>query len=382
MTTSILGYLETEYLELPYLQPAASAGFANQFSGAHIKPLGLELFALSGTTKSSAVQFKISTVSHVSCPGDDGYLQASYLETPYLAPYLCAAIGVQLDVQILQGNAVQLTVVNYNTNRIRVLFDIKSRGTVNTNWSSNSTLPSTTNSFDVNNLNTDIEEQVFRSNNTTTGIALVCDAGSGINVFLDTFVMTNHNLTSSAIVTLIGDNNPAFSSPGINLTFTMTENRFVYIADDFPLSGFRYWRLNIDDNTNSNPFIEIGVIGFGSSALFNQNCFSDQIFQKETDYKDSVFTEGFTNVENERTVKGSLGLAFKSIQYNSQDYKTLETIIDSVKTTLKSFWIPDPQEPLRFLKFSKLKEIPAQRHNYKGPDADYVDLNIQLDESL
>lgn len=374
------GYLEQDYLEDNYLSGVVTAGLGVEFLGKTFRTTGVQFFGSSVSEQGLGIQYKTTNLGVVQCPAGDGYLENNYLEGPYLAGYICTGVGIEFSVLVLSGTAVQLTVVNYNTNRIRVLCDVESRGTVDDNWTSNSTLASSTDSFNINNVNTDIVEQVWRSNNQKTGIILECDAGVGRNIFLDTFVMLNHNLTTSASVNLIGDDDPAFGSPGVNIPLVITEDRFVYIAPDFPLSGFRYWRISIDDNTNPNAYLQIGVIGFGSSEIMNQNCYRDAITQKYVDHKDSVFTEGFTNVMNERSVTGGLTLQFSNLIYDSQDWNTLQSIFDYAKTTLKCFWIPDPQIPLRFLKFSKLKEIPVERHNYKGED--YVGFTVNLDESL
>jgi hypothetical protein len=100
------------------------------------------------------------------------------------------------------------------------------------------------------------------------------------------------------------------------------------------------------------------------------------------DHKDTVFTEAFSNVMNERALTNSLSLNFKDITYNSNDWKTLQAAFNTARTTLKCVWIPDPKFPLRFLTFAKMKEMPKQQHNYIGGNADYVSFTLNLDESL
>lgn len=389
-----LDYLEGPYLDFFYLtgqtysslgvevkgEDLGSNSLGVQLAGKDAEGTGVELFGFTEAPNLGfGVQLQESNIGHSNCNVGRGYLEKDYLEDPYLAGYICAGLSVQLEVQTLKGLGVQLNVVQYNTNRLRVLCNIDSRGDGN-NWTANSTLPSSTDSFDVNNLNTDIVEQEYRSNNIVTGVALTCDGGVGTNIFLDTFVMKSHNLTTSAAVTLIGDNDPAFGSPGFNETFAITEDDFVYIAPDAPTVGYRYWRLNIDDPTNPSGIIKIGVIAFGASDVLNDNCFKDVVLKSPKDHVDTVFTEGFTNVMNERTVTNALKLDFTNIIFDSSDWNTLQRIFKYAKTTLKCFWIPMPQYPTRFLMFSKLKELPKETHNQKGED--YVSLTVNLDESL
>lgn len=388
-------YLENEYLEYPYLTGQTIAGLGVEVKGEDLasqslgvelegkkgKGIGVELFGFTEADPIGyGVQLQESNIGHTQCEDGQGYLEEAYLQDqPYLVGYICAGLSVQLEVQTTTGLGVQLNVIQYNTNRLRVLCDIDSRGDGN-NWTANSTLPSSTDSFNVNNLNTDIVEQEYRSNNVVTGIALTCDGGIGTNIFLDTFIMKSHNLTTSAVVTLIGDDDPAFGSPGFNETFAMTTDDFVYIAPDAPITGFRYWRLNIDDPTNPDGIIKIGVVAFGASEVLNNNCFRDVVIKSPKDHKDTLFTEGFTNVMNERSLTKALKLDFSNILYDSLDWNTLQRIFNSSKTTLKCFWIPMPQYPTRFLMFAKMKEMPRETHNQKGED--FVNLTVNLDESL
>ena len=60
----------------------------------------------------------------------------------------------------------------------------------------------------------------------------------------------------------------------------------------------------------------------------------------------------------------------------------MREIFEYAGTTLKCLYIPVPQQASRFAVFAKMNEIPAETHNYKGADADYVDFSISVDESL
>jgi hypothetical protein len=237
-------------------------------------------------------------------------------------------------------------------------------------------------------LNTDIVEQIWRSEQgTSSGISLVCDTGLPQGIFLDTLAILNHNMTKSANVTLLGSNNSNFSTIGTSIPIQIRQENAFYIAQGLPNFGYRYWKLLIDDATNQDGFVSVGSILFGSSKIFQGECFVDEIEFELKDYNDTVRTEGFTNVSNSRALKRKVRLEFRSLDSSLQNFKTMRNIFETYRTTHKCLWIPTP-DPLdgevtaRFAVFGKLSAIPSERHNSKGPKADYVTFNIEVDESL
>jgi hypothetical protein len=68
--------------------------------------------------------------------------------------------------------------------------------------------------------------------------------------------------------------------------------------------------------------------------------------------------------------------------YGKSNFQSMREIFDYAGVTLKCLYIPVPQQASRFAVFGKLADIPAEEHNYKGADADYVDFSIDVDESL
>jgi hypothetical protein len=57
------------------------------------------------------------------------------------------------------------------------------------------------------------------------------------------------------------------------------------------------------------------------------------------------------------------------------------------RTVNKCLWIPTPSETnqeitARFAVFGKMATIPTEKHNNKGPSADYVTFTADVDESL
>lgn len=294
------------------------------------------------------------------------------------------ALGFQADSIAVLQMGFQATIVIYNDNRLRVLCNFPSRGLTTTNWTATSTEPG---DYDVNNLDTDIQEQIWRSaTGVVTSVNLTCDTGIPQGIAVDTIFIDNHNFTSSASVVVQASNDPGFGTIGFTTTMQVTEDRMFYIKPTAALEQYRYWRFNINDPTQPAGFISIGIIAFGSSIIFQDNCFTDQIRYEVRDFADTVPTEGFTNVSNSRALRNILGLEFRSIDSSERSFELLDDIFRDARTVLKCLWIPTPSSTdqeltKKFAAFGKLTRLPVRVHNNKGPDLDYATFTIEVDES-
>lgn len=349
------------------------------------KPLGFQSRRLfQGKEKPKGVQFRKVKNAHYQCFGG-GYLnEEPYLsEHYYLNPLMCVAAGFQFEPAREKKLAFQFRSALYNTTNLRILMDFPSRGTSGTNWTASSTQPSSTNSFSVNNINTDIVEQYWRSaTGTTTSVTLSCDTELPQGVYLDTLAILNHNLTGSASIFLQGSSDPAFGTIPVNVELEYEASNMYYIAPTLPNDAYRYWRLEISDPGSSDNFLRIGTIVFGSSMIFSQESFVDRVRFGQKQFVDQVYTEGFTNVSNDRGKKRYLSLEFRNLLYGRANFNAMRSLFEYAGITLKCLYIPVPQQASRFAVFGKLSDIPAEEHNYKGADADYVDFSIEVDESL
>lgn len=289
------------------------------------------------------------------------------------------AVGFQVNRIQFKAILYQINRIIYNTKRLRVLLDFASRGTTGTNWTATSTAAG---DFSVNNLNTDIVEQCWRSGDSKI-VSLTCDTQVSQGVFVDTIAILGHNLTRSATIEVQASNSPLFSSYPLNFFIETNRTANVYwVAPTAPTVSYRYWRFAIRDQTNTNPNLQIGSIVFGSSILMVANDITDSVRRSTKHFSDKVQTEGFTNVSNDRAIKYGLGVEFRSIAYDGTDYTNLRRIFDTARTSLKCLWIPTPEYAERFAVFGKLAAIPEEQHNALGPTADYVSFNVDVDESL
>jgi hypothetical protein len=351
-----------------------SKSYGAQFKGLIYQdsPYGAQLKSIN--TKEATYGSQFQGIIQAVRPYGVQFLGRIYKENLY---------GAQLTSVRNVETGMQIRSVLYNVTQIRVLCDFASRGTSPNNWNvaSGGTAASSTNGFNVNNLNTDIVEQVYRS--TATSIQITCDTGIPQGAFVDTLGILNHNMTRSANVLFEGSNVSDFSVTTAIAQFNPIQKNAYWLSPEAPLTSYRYWRITIQDATNQNGYIEIGTIVFGSADVFTtQENFVDRVIFSQKQFKDQVFTEGHTNVSNDRGKKRSLTLEFKNLIYQKQNWNILSGLFETYGTTHKCLWIPEPRDPGRFAVFGKLSELPQEEHNYKGLDADYVAVNLTVDEAL
>lgn len=352
------GYLEQEYLTQEYL--------GNYFCV--YGPMQVNLVITE--EKVSAAQVELNVVDHLK----HLTLQVELNIVDHLN-----YTGMQINRERVTPTGLQVLRVLYNTNRLRILCEFPSRGTTGANWTSTST---ETGDFSVYNLNTDIVEQVWRSNGATS-VILVCDTQVSQGTLVDTMAMLNHNLTTSATISFEGSNSAIFSPVGITIPIESTEDNIYYIAPEFPTTQYRYWRFIINDVTNPDGFLQIGTIVFGTTVILQGENFVDELTRRTKHFSDKVNTEGFTNVSNDRALKYATQMEFRNIQYGRGNFRNLKDIFKTARTSLKCLWIPDPQDPPRFAVFGKMTQIPEERHKNMGADAaDNVDFSLEIDESL
>ena len=385
MTTNIiLGYHSLPNHAFAYHAAHASGTEGAQFLSKRTGDAGAQVFFSITGDGSLGISFAgWSNVGHTNCDGFPGYHSYPYHSGPYHAGRRCGGIGAQFKALKTEGIGAQVRAAIYNTTNLRIMCEFPSRGD-GSNWTASSTKASSTSSFDVLNLNTDIVEEYWRSDDAVvTGVLLDCDVGMGNVVFLDTLAFLNHNLTTSANVTLIGSDNSGHAPPGKVTVLQMEDQSdFVYVEPELPVVGYRYWRIAIDDATQPDNFLKIGTIVFGQALIFAGECFVDRVRKTPVNYADSIPTEGFTNVQNDRGIKNKIRLEFRNILYNGPNWTKLnDEVFLTARTILKCLWVPTPQFPLRFMTFAKMTRIPEQLHNVKAEYMDYVDFVIETDES-
>jgi hypothetical protein len=403
--------------------------------------VGMQSLASTSSTNNSGMQAELNIVDHTQALGMEAkqdtlshvthgkYLNEPYMSEAYMAEKMCAFLGMQAEITINttdpngmqslmqivdQENAVgmqtaaqvtdelnpvgmqalsiqafimgmQARISIYNATNVRIMCEFASRGITTTNWTASSTEPG---DFDVNNLDSDIQEEIWRSaTGVVTGITLDTDTGLPQGIFVDTIAILNHNISSSGTVTVLGADDAAFTTIGTTIPMQRTDDNMYYIAPALPTVGHRYWRFVIDDATNPDGFVSVGIILMGTADIFQGECLTDSIRFQHNDFADKIETEGFTNVANSRALKKSIGLEFRSLRFQDRNFRILRDIFTTYRTTHKCLWIPTPsatdmEVTGRFAVFGKISALPSEQHNSKGPTEDYVDLTLDIDESL
>lgn len=288
-------------------------------------------------------------------------------------------VGCQVEIFGSSALAGQARVVIYNTDKLRILSDFPSRGTTGLNWTASSTQAG---DFSVNNLNTDIVEQYWRSaTGDTTNIELICDTEVAQGIFVDTFALLGHNFSGSASVFLDASNDPGFSvAETVAIVLERNENAY-WIAPTVPLVSYRYWRLRVSDTSNPDGFIRIGTVVFGSAIIFAGECFVDQVKLGNRQFTDVVQTEGFSPVKNDRGQKRNLQLEFRNLRYLRSNFTNMRQLFEDKSTLLKCLWLPTPRYASRFAVFGRMTEIPTETHNDLGVDSNFVDFSLNVDEA-
>jgi hypothetical protein len=405
-TTTYLGYLETDYLVGPYLtdyqalgavgmqieliivdRPKALAMEVERIVQNALEPVGIEVERFIDDFPTARGMEVLRVIRDFPEPlGAQVSRTIANRPDPQAMQILRIivdrpdAAGMQVDRLNAALIGMQVTLRLYNVNRLRILADFPSRGVDGLNWTATST---EVGDFDVNNVNTDIVEQVWRSETGTTSVTLTSDTQITQGSAIDTLALLNHNLTTSAVVTVEGSDNPSFAPVEQSFNLEATRLNAYYIAPEFPPLQSHYWRIIIADPTNPNSFLQIGTIVYGTAIIFQGECFTDNVRRQRKHFADKIPTEGFTSYSNDRALKRAIGLEFRMLAFQGGNWRSIDNLFDLVRTSLKALWIPDPQDPERFGIFGKLATIPDELHRNLGDEAsDTLDFSIELDESL
>lgn len=313
----------------------------------------------------------------------------------YCVPTGYEALGAQVRLVTpgVQRLGIQVRLVAYNITNLRILWEMKSDGTTSNNFTASSEAST---DKGVVNLKSDVIEKYWQSTSASTQW-VQWDAGSGRTISLDTLALIGHNLTSSAVVTLIGYGGSGDSAPAntaawdaldayatLTLSDDPDEENLIYIHPNTPANSYRHWRLKIHDPTNPDAFLRAGRLVAGSALVFNgENCL-DEIELTNVNYKDETRLNGFAGIANNRALKKNLALKFRNLDRVSlTNYRLLRRYLQYCRDTLKALIIVDPSSETakyQFTAFAKLKQMPREMHKYIDENSSYTSLELEYDE--
>lgn len=293
-------------------------------------------------------------------------------------------VGTQARLIRISSLGDEVTLVIYNITQLRILENMVSRGTPalgGANWTSDVALR--TGDFGTENLNTDILEQRCETESVPAQWILTCNTGIPQGAFVDTLAILEHNLTKSARIEFQGSDDPLFGTVGFSTVLTSELKNTYWISPSLPNEGFIYWRLLIDDITNTEDGLFIGAIVFGSASIMTvSETFENPATFGWSHYKDASDTEGYRKVSNDRALRKRLSLAFSNLKYDGGNFEMLRDYWLSAKTDIACLIIPRPTKPSALAVFSKLTNLPSEEHNAISDDDHYVSFTLDWDESL
>jgi len=82
-------------------------------------------------------------------------------------------------------------------------------------------------------------------------------------------VLYDHNFTSVATLTLMASSGDVWASPAYSQVLTVAATKILYYITT--TENYRYWRLGIEDNTNSDSYVEIGSMFLGEYTELVKN---------------------------------------------------------------------------------------------------------------
>ncbi len=323
---------------------------------------------------------------------NNDYATEAYCLYPYCAPVGYTAVHTSVTTYGVGFTLIPVSVrlSAYNITNLRILWEIESDGITTNNFTASSEMST---DKGVVNLKSDIVEKYWES----TGVAaewFQWDTGANLTMAIDTLALIDHNLSSSAIVTVKGYGTGAEAAPGswaavdiyatLEMSTDPTQTKLIWISPNLPTDEYRHWRVDIVDPTNSESSLRIGRFLAGSALVFNgENCL-DEVDQMENNFKDEQSLTAFSRIANNRALKNSLTIRFRNLNRVSQfNYRALKRYMTYCRDTLKALVIIDPStedSKYEFTVFAKLDRMPRQVTKYIDEDNSYTTLDLELNE--
>ena len=110
-----------------------------------------------------------------------------------------------------------------------------------------------------------------------TAQSIVVNAGTGNVMSANCIVIAAHNLSGSASISIQGNTADTWATPGASAAATQRDGIIVYyFSADW---SFQYYRYLIDDQTNTDGYIEIGRISLAEYMEFDPNSLSNFVIE-------------------------------------------------------------------------------------------------------
>lgn len=113
--------------------------------------------------------------------------------------------------------------------------------------------------YPASNLQDAILSSVWRSAGVTSENIVI---NLGTASAADIVFLANHNLTSSATITLQANSSDSWGAPPFSETLTWESG---IINKAFTSASYQYWRVVLADSTNTDGYLKLGGIGLGAA---------------------------------------------------------------------------------------------------------------------
>jgi len=181
---------------------------------------------------------------------------------------------------------------------------------------------------------------------TPTAQTLVIDLGSAKSV--DTVAVLGHNLSGSAAVSVEAHTADSWGTPALS-SVGLTYNSAAILQYWGSAAVFRYWRFTLDDATNSDGYVEAGVLWLGTFLAIDPSSLdSFTVTKKRSDTvtygrdRQKYATEGVGWREFKLSFPRTGGTALAAIQTMYDTVGNHGSVIFSNFDNLRTYEIVEP----------------------------------------
>lgn len=157
---------------------------------------------------------------------------------------------------------------------------------------------------------------------------------------LDYIHISNHNITSGATVKLQGNATDSWGSPTVDQTLNYNSTYDYWYYNFSSTQSYQYWRLYIDDPTNTDGYIQIAYIYMGEELVM-PGMTSTQSIPYISNASVNKSLSGHTYGDRRVRLKGG-GITFPIIEdTEKKDIETFFDYTDIIIPFLLMFWEDD-----------------------------------------
>lgn len=176
--------------------------------------------------------------------------------------------------------------------------------------------------FPLSNLKNTKTTKFFRSL-SDTGLRIVVNQEA---LKADWFFLLNHNLTAGATIKLEANTSDAWASPAFSETVTWKSGT---ISHNFTEQTYSFWSVYIDDPSNPNEFIQIGLTSLGKAL--SMPGFDPAVKVSYVDTTNRTRTQSLTIYKDIRPVYKIVSVKFPAILQD--EWLAIETMLEFYHNT-------------------------------------------------